>query len=483
MKLYEQLAAEMADSIAAGVLPPGARLPSVRQTCGSRRVSPSTVFQAYYLLEAQGLVQARPRSGYYVARRAGGVPEPEASHPSAVQQEVEVSALVFQVLEQLRDRRLVPLGSAFPHPSLFPLDRLAVALGKAMRGLDAWRTVEDLPPGHAELRRQIGQRYLTGGCAVDVAELVITNGAMEALNLGLEVVTRPGDLVAVESPSFYGALQALERLSLRAIEVPTHPRTGVDVAALATILEREPVRACWFMPNFQNPLGSLMPDAAKQALVQLLAQRQIPLIEDDVYGELYFGARRPRPAKAWDTQGLVLHCSSFSKTLAPGYRVGWVVGGRFAGAIARRKLMSSLATAVPSQEALSAYLRQGGFERHLRRLRTLLLARRTLALQAVARHFPEGTRAAAPEGGYFMWVELPPQVDALALHRWALAQQVSSAPGHLFSADHRFSHHLRINFGLADAAQLEHGLTVLGSLARRMAARQGGEAMPAETAN
>ncbi len=465
MKRYEQLASDIAGSIANGALPPGARLPSVRQTCSSRGVSPSTVFQAYYQLEAQGLVQARPRSGYYVANVATSVPEPESSRPSGELQDVEVSELVFQVLEHIRDRELAPLGSAFPDPSLFPLDKLAMAQSKAMRALDPWSTIEHLSPGNPELRRQITLRYLATAFAIDANELVITNGAMEALNLSLEAVTQPGDLVAIESPTFYGALQAFERLHLRAIEVPTHPRTGVDVPALAAILERHPVKACWFMPNFQNPLDSLMPDAAKQALVQLLAARQIPLIEDDVYGDLYFGTHKPRPAKAWDTEGLVLHCSSFSKTLAPGYRIGWVAAGRFAASIARRKLMSSLAAAVPSQEALSRYLQQGGYDRHLRRLRLTLLGNRAAALRAIARYFPAGTRASPPEGGYVLWIELPMGVDALALHRLALANQVSSAPGHLFSADHRFHHHLRINFGQADASALEAALKILGELA------------------
>lgn len=471
MKRYEQLAGDIAESMANGTLPPGARLPSVRQTSTSRGVSPSTVFQAYYLLEARGLVQARPRSGYYVASGAANVPEPEPSRPSGEQQDVEVSELVFRVLEHMRDRGLAPLGSAFPDPSLFPLDKLAMAQSKAMRGLDPWRTVEHLSPGNPELRRQITLRYLATAFVVDAGELVITSGAMEALNLSLEAVTRPGDLVAVESPTFYGALQALERLNLRAIEVPTHPRMGVDVPALAAILARHPVKACWFMPNFQNPLGSLMPDEAKQALVELLAERQIPLIEDDVYGDLYFGMHKPRPAKAWDTQGLVLHCSSFSKTLAPGYRIGWVAAGRFAETVTRRKLMSSLTAAVPSQEALSRYLQQGGYDRHLRRLRLTLLGNRAAALRSIAQHFPAGTRASPPEGGYFLWIELPLSVDALVLHRLALANHVSSAPGHLFSADHRFRHHLRINFGQADASELEAAIKLLGKLAGSLVQR------------
>lgn len=469
MKRYEALAHEIAESIAHGQLRPGERVPSVREASRSRGVSPSTVFEAYYLLEARGLIEARPRSGYFVSYAANGQQEPESSTPVTKGRAVEVSELVFQVLGHVQNRSLVPMGSAFPSPLLFPLHKLALATGKALRRLDPWRTVEDLSPGSAALRRQIGLRYLAMGCGVDTAELVITNGAMEALNLCLESVTQPGDLVAVESPTFYAALQALERHNLHAVEIATHPRTGIDVAALAAVMERHPVKACWLMPNFQNPLGSLMPDEAKQALVELLARHEVPLIEDDVYGELYFGAHKPRPAKAWDHAGLVMHCSSFSKTLAPGYRVGWVAAGRYAREVAQRKLMSSIAAPLPSQEGLSEYLEHGGYDRHLRQLRAALAQHRHVTLRDIAKHFPAGTRATQPEGGYFIWVELPPQVDALELHRLALSQGISLAPGHLFSADHRFKHHVRINFGHPGDKNFHAALKTVGTIARALA--------------
>lgn len=468
MKRYEVLADELADSIAQGRMSPGERLPSVRATCQSRGVSPSTVFQAYYLLEARGLIEARPRSGYFVSRAVDQHVEPAPSAPAAAGRSVEITELVFQVLGHAKNRALVPMGSAFPSPGLFPLPKLALSMGKAMRRLDPWRTVEDLSPGSAELRRQIAMRYLTMGCGVDPDELVITNGAMEALNLCLEVVTEPGDLVAVESPTFYAALQALERRKLRAVEVATHPRTGIDVGALAAVMDQHPVKACWLMPNFQNPLGSLMPDAAKQALVELLAKHNVPLIEDDVYGELYFGPGKPRPAKAWDRRGLVMHCSSFSKTLAPGYRVGWAAAGRFTAEVAKRKLMSSLAAPVPSQEGLSEYLRRGGYDRHLRQLRGLLAQQQHQVLRGIARHFPAGTKVTSPEGGYFAWVELPPSVNALELHRLALSHDVSVAPGQLFSAGNGFTHHIRVNFGHPDNKDFESALQTVGTIAKAL---------------
>lgn len=485
MKRYERHADEIAQLIHNGTLRPGQRVPSVREASRARGISPSTVFEAYYLLEAQGLIHARPRSGYYVSNRLPAAAtaearpaEPRPSRPASHSTGVAISDLVFEVLGLARDPGLIPLGSAFPGVELFPLDRLARCLASGMRKLDPRSIVQSLPPGDERLRQQIALRYGLQGQAVDAQEIVITNGAMEALNLCLEAVTQPGDIVVVESPTFYAALQALERLKLQAVQVATHPRDGIDLVALEQALARHPVKACWLMPSFQNPLGSLMPEHRKRALVELLTKHQIPLIEDDVYGELHFAPHRPPPAKAFDNPasdgnspagGLVMHCSSFSKCLAPGYRVGWVAAGRFAPAVQRLKLMTTLSAAMPSQQALSEYLAQGGYERHLRQLRRTLAQQQALALTAIARHFPPGTRVSQPEGGYFLWLELPEQVNALELHRQALQHGISLAPGPIFSADQRFAHCVRINYGHPAQARLEQALQTVGELATALA--------------
>ncbi|AKU21730.1 PLP-dependent aminotransferase family protein [Massilia sp. NR 4-1] len=466
MKLYEALADEIAGMIAKNVLRPGERLPSVRQQQERRGVSPSTVFQAYYLLEARGAIESRPRSGYYVAQRQPLVPEPDASRPDGVSTVVDVSELVFSVLDAGRERSNVPFGSAFPSPLLFPLEKLGRAAAAALRRIDPWSTVADLPPGNAELRRQIALRYQLDGVQVAADEIVITNGALEALNLCLQAVAHPGDTVLVESPTFYAALQALERIGLKAVEVATHPREGMELGALAEALEQHKPQACWIMTSFQNPLGSLMPPEKKQALVELLARHEVPLIEDDVYGELYFGAQRPALAKRYDSKGLVMHCSSFSKCLAPGFRVGWAAPGRFARNVERLKLTTSLAAAMPSQLALAEYLGQGGYDRHLRQLRGALAGQQEKMMQAIARHFPSGTRFTQPQGGYFLWVALPEGVDALVLHRCALAHGISVAPGPIFSAKRAFHHCLRLNYGHHWDAEHEAAIATLGQLAR-----------------
>jgi DNA-binding transcriptional MocR family regulator len=474
MKRYEALAEELAQSIRTGVLKLGDRLPSVRQTSTSRGVSPSTVFEAYYLLEAKGLIRARERSGYYVTAGAKMLPpEPEiSSETSGESTAVDVSDLVFEILASTKTRDVVPLGSAFPSPLLFPLPRLARSMAASLQEMDAWSTVDDLTPGNANLRRQIALRYLADGLHIQPDEIVITNGALEALNLCLSAVARPGDCVIVESPTFYAALQALERIGLNAIEVQTHPRDGIDLNALETALKRHAPKACWVMTNFQNPLGSLMPDEKKQALVDLLASYDVPLIEDDVYGELYFGSKRPISAKAFDTKGLVMHCSSFSKCLAPGYRIGWAVPGRFVEHVSRLKLTTTLSASGPAQAALADYLAKGGYDKHLRQIRHALSVQQTAMMQAVVRYFPKGTRATRPSGGYFLWLELPGQVDTLDIHRKALSLGISIAPGPMFSANRSFSNCLRLNYGHPWDARAETAVATLGRLVNAAVGRQ-----------
>lgn len=464
MSRYRNLADQTAQLIASGVLRVGDRLPSIRQACRSHDVSPITVTQAYQLLESQGLIEARPKSGYFVRpRRLQPLLEPEPTQPQGESTTLQVSDFIFQILDSVRDSRIVPLGSSFPSPHLFPLAKLGRFLASAARQLDPLATLSDLSPGNAELRRQIVLRYVAQGALVSPDEIVITSGAMEGLNLCLQAVTRPGDLIVVESPTFYAGLQAIERLGLRVVEVPSHPRSGVDLAALDRVLARYPVKACLLMLNFANPTGSCVPDERRQALLDILQRHDVALIEDDVYGELHFGPP-PLCSKALDRDGRVMHVSSFAKTLAPGYRLGWVAAGRYREAIRRQKLSTSLATAVPIQVAIANYLRQGGYDTHLRGLRRTLQAQMRSLLAAIGAHFPADTRLAEPAGGYFLWLELPPGIDSLRLHQDALSRGISLAPGPIFSAQREFGRYLRLNFGHPETPEQRAALATLGAL-------------------
>lgn len=473
MSLYETYAEDIAQAIETGILRAGERLPSVREACRQRGISPATVFKAYYLLETRGLIHTAPRSGFFVNPRSGlgRLPEPEPSRPGSGRHALDTMDLVYAILHSLKLRSAVPLGCSFPDPSLFPLEDLRHALARAMRKFGAWNTFDDLPPGHEPLQRQILKRYLAHGVPIASDELVLTNGAMSALNLCVRAVARPGRAVVVESPCSYMALQALERNGLRAIEVATDPREGVDLGHLAAILEGEDKpAACWFMTNYQHPLGALMPDDKKRELVRLLARHEVPLIEDDVYAELYHGDKPPVSAKSFDRRGLVLHCSSFSKCLAPGYRVGWVAAGRLARDVERLKLITLISGSVPVQAAISAYLHEGAYEAHLRRLRRSLAGQMAALRTAVERHFPAGTRVSRPQGGYFLWLELPDGVDALRLFEESVADHVSVGPGPIFSARKEFRNCIRLNSGLPWTPKVEEAVAKLG---RRVARHAG----------
>jgi DNA-binding transcriptional MocR family regulator len=469
-KLYEDLTHQVIALIRAGTLRCGDRAPSVRQLARERGASAGTVVHAYELLQARGYLRSRTRSGFYVSDAWRTTDQHQrASSPSRRPTRPDVSGLVFEVLEAMRSSDLVPFGSAFPGPDLFPLRQLAHLIGASTRRLGERRTLDDLPPGNEKLRRHIARRYLASGAQVGPEEIVVTSGALEALNLSLQVVTDPGDIVLIESPSFYGCLQAIESLGRRALEVPTHPVTGLDVNEVEKLLGQHRVRACWFMTAFQNPLGATLSDAARGRLVRLLSAREIPLIEDSVYADLYFGAQRPRSAKSFDRDGLVLDCGSFSKSLAPGYRLGWVAAGRFAQAVARRKIMSSVGTPIPIQAVIGDYLGQGAFERHLRRLRRALQDRQRHFLAAMEHYMPPAMKWNRPGGGYLLWAELPPHIDAIELHRQALAQGISLAPGPIFSASQSFHHAIRLNYGHPWTARTEAALRRLGQLIARAA--------------
>jgi len=468
-KLYSTLAAELGDMIRSGTLRSGDRMPSVRQLCQERRLSPATAMRAYQELEAKGLVEARHRSGYFAsALWRQSLAPPQRSRPPKRSTRVEVNDLVFNILQAARDREVIPLGSAFPSPQLFPWNKLSRYLGSSARNMDPWSTVESLPPGSEDLRRQIARRYLQSGARVDLDEIVITSGALEALTLSLRTVTRPGDTVAIESPTFYACLQAIETNGLKAVEIPTDPHDGVDLSALAQAITKHTIKACWFMTTLQNPLGATLADEKKQELVRLLERHGVALIEDDVYGDLHAAVGRHKSAKTYDRKGVVLHCGSFSKCLAPGYRLGWVAAGKYSRGVQERKIATTLATSMPIQLCIAKMLREGGYDSHLAKLRTTLAKQQVAAMVSLRKHLPREYRVSQPQGGYFLWIELAPGVDALELHRLALERNISLAPGPMFSARREFKHFIRINCGHPWTERMDHAIAEIGSLIRTL---------------
>lgn len=504
MTLYEKIANQISEMIHTGVLKQSEKLPSLRKASQIYGVSPATVQQAYFLLETQGVIYAKERSGFYInsAFKESGTkdlpvstfsqdavdfvedllqnhslsPQPYASSLSETsnaiiakpikEQNIEMSDFIFSILESHKDASHIPFGSAFPSPELFPINHLTDSMAKSLTGLThaSYELVSDMPGGSRELARQIELRYRLNGLKIQREELVITSGAMEALSLSLQAVTKPGDLVAIEAPCFYAILQILERLQLKAVEIPVDVQTGMDIEYLGDMLNNFDIKAIVLMTKYQNPTGCTMPQSHLVQLYDLVKMHQVPVVVDDVYSEVYFDAELPAYLKELDTEGLVLHCDSFCKSLAPGFRVGWVAAGRYAKQIERLKLMTTISPSVPSQLAISHYLKHRNYDRHLMRLRAELQKSQEKMLDAIRTFFPKEAKVTMPMGGYFLWVELPKEIDALELYRRALAQHISIAPGPIFSASQEFRHHIRLNYGLKWTAELDEAMARLGQM-------------------
>jgi len=444
--LYEQVAEELAGLIRKGTFRPGERIPSVRQLSRQRKISITTVLQAYMELENQGLIETRPQSGYYVQAKVSALlPEPEMSRPQPDPTLVSVRELVMMVLKDSTNPNLIQLGAAIPNTELVIPTKLNRIMASLPRQVEKEYNYYDIPPGNEPLRIQIAQRAVGLGCNLTHSDIVTTSGCLEAFTLSLRAVCQPGDTVAIESPMYFGVLQVLESLKLRALEIPTHPHDGISISALRFAIEHNSIQACLVLSNFNNPLGSCIPDENKQALVELLANHDIPLIEGDVCGELYFSGTRPAVCKAYDRKGLVLWCSSFSKDLVPGYRVGWVAPGRFRSTIEWLKYTTNVATATLPQVAIAQFLASGGYDHHLRSIRRLYASFVSQLSQAVMRYFPDGTRVTRPNGGIVLWVQLPDYVDSLVLYKQALQAGITLAPGYIFSATHQYKNFIRLN--------------------------------------
>lgn len=468
----QPLYAEMADTLrgwlTAGTFGPGDRLPSIRTLSRRHQVSINTVREAYWVLEAEGLVEGRPQSGFFVhgSRRVRPAPNPSVDLAAIVPHVVTPCALnevLPTTLGALPFQGLGLVKGSVP-PELLPEAALNGFLAAAARE-DGGKLFEyDSRKGSPALREGIARHLVDAGIGLSPEDLLVTGGCLPSVALALQTVCRAGDTVAVESPTYPEFLKLLRFMDLRILEIPSAPREGLNLPVLEWALDRHPVKAVLVVPTFNNPTGATLPDEAKRRLVALLAARQIPLIEDDAYGDLSFLDRRPPACKAFDTAGGVIYCSSFSKALSPGYRVGWVAGGRWHDEIQERKVLTAASASMPAQRAVARYLEHGNAPRRLRGLRRTL-GDRSRALTALSKTaFPEGTEWACPLGGIFHWIRLPEGSDTLKLYDRAAAEGIFFRPGPVFSAGGAFGNALRLNFsGWGPAA--EAAVVRLGQLA------------------
>lgn len=464
---YQQLAAELENQIESGLFKAGDRLPSLRTLQSRTGLSITTINQAYVEMEKRGLVEPREKSGFFVRPLLKSFSPPSmANSPAAGRpRPVTIGLENEAILAILQNEDVAPFGAALPASQLLPAKQLAQSAQKISTryfresGLDCG-SVNGVP----ELKRQIAGRIIGIGRHIDEEDVVITHGCMDAIQLCLRAVTRAGDIVVTESPTFTCYLQLIRDLGLLALEIPTDPVTGIDLEMLEKALRNNRVAACLLNPTFQNPLGFDMPAERKEQLVKMLGTREIPIIEDDIFGELYFGPSRPLSLKYFDTAGLVLCCSSFSKTLAPDFRVGWVTPGRFKDRIDRLKVNAYTVPSKLPQLILADFLKNGHYDRHLRKIRTAFKNQVSCTIQAIGRYFPEGTKLSAPSGGYILWVELDSRIDGMELFNRAWEKRICVVPGAITTNSGGSKNCIRISCGFPFTERLEGMIQELGRI-------------------
>jgi DNA-binding transcriptional MocR family regulator len=468
-RLYIQVADGLEKMIAEEVLRIGDKLPSVRVLSDEYGISMGTAFQAYYHLEGRGLIESRPKSGYYVRFNHHRFPDlPNQRKPDELSHDVTVKEMIASIYTDIAASGITNFALAVPDASLLPAAKLNKSAVYALRNTKNSCLDYEHTQGNIELRKQIAKLAFNWGANVKPDDIIITSGCLEAIYICLKAVTKPGDTIAVESPTYFGINQAIESLGLKVVEISTDPVTGVDLDHLQKSIKKFSVKACVFVPNFNNPLGSCMPDENKKKLVEIITKHNIPLIEDDIYGELYFGKTRPKNCKYYDTKGMVMYCSSFSKSLSPGYRIGWVIPGKFFVPVKAQKRIQNISCPTLTQAAIAHYLKYGRYEFHLKSLRKALHTQSLRYVQAIISYFPADTKVSRPHGGFILWLELNKKVDAFKLRNEAMKHHISIVPGKIFSAGNNYSNCIRISFGKPWNDDTDYGLMMLGKLIKKM---------------
>ncbi|NML68635.1 PLP-dependent aminotransferase family protein [Chryseobacterium sp. RP-3-3] len=465
--IYTEIADGIASQIRNGVLKAGDRLPSVRMMCQEHHVSMNTAKRVFLELESQSLIESKPQSGYFVSRLMSvKLPLPEVSRPSLIANNDEPDELISRVYENMGKKGITFFSIGIPSGDLLPQAKLKKEIINATRELKDGGTEYEELQGNLKLRRMIAVRSLQWGGNLNENDLVTTNGGMNALSFCLMALGKPGDTIAIESPCYPGILQLANGLGLNVLELPTHPTTGIEIEALRKVIPQ--INLCLLIPNFNSPLGSCMPDENKKEIVRFLSEHNIPLIEDDVYGDLYFGSSRPKCCKSFDKDGNVLYCSSISKTLAPGYRVGWIAPGKYKNKIMKLKLLHSTSSISIVNEAVANFLKSGRYEKHLHQMRRALQNNYQNYVQTIADYFPEGTKTSRPQGGLSLWVEFDKKIRTTELYDLAIKQNISIAPGRMFTLQDQFENCMRLCIGLPWTEETQLCLQQVGNLAKKI---------------
>lgn len=461
---HEKLAEQFMTLIDRGELKAGEKLPSLRILSKQQGVSLMTAYHAINNLQGLGYVESRPKSGYYVRQPRQKMAFERQSKLGKKRTPESIDELVQTVYGTNRSEAFLSFALNTPDVALLPASKLKRSILYVNRNHSESALQYGPIQGLRALREQIAVLMGNSGIEVNSDNLLVTVGCQEAINLAITACTSPGDKILIESPTYFGIFQAILSKGRIPVEVETNVETGVALDSLFEAVEAHHPAACLLVTNFSNPVGASIPDSDKERIVQFLRKKQVTLIENDIYGELYFAAKRPRSCKSFDEHDGVIYCSSFSKSLAPGYRIGWIESGRYFDQIFQAKVHQSVATSTLNQEILAHFLKNGRYDLHLKRLRKKLHTQSLCYQEKVLAYFPEGTVVSTPKGGFVLWVQLPTDIDTVDLLHKAMQRQINFAPGSLFSLEKDLHNYLRISIGRPFSAKVDQGLKVLGDM-------------------
>jgi DNA-binding transcriptional MocR family regulator len=464
--LYQELIDNIRKDIRSGRRQPGERMPSLRELCLAKNLSKSTVLHAYSYLETEGLLESRPRSGYFVKapyKKSAPIVAQRGSNPDSVPLPVSTDKVMINIMER---------GAAFdilPSKGNENENReLRQCLSRAYRRQSSYQqNYYNQPQGSEELRRQIVNQLHAGGSHLHSDDIIITSGCQSSLLMALMATTKPGDVVAIESPGFYGAIQLIEALGLRILELPSSPTGGIDIDSIEDAFKRWQVSVLIISPCYSTPTGSCISDNDKQSILALCIGSDVAIIEDDIYGELTFGLSRPRTLHSYDVTGNVLLCSSLSKCLSRDLRIGWIAPGKYSQEISHLKIVTSLSTSSSLQTGIADYMQRGLFERYLRKKR-LQLSKQCLQLQhLIPDLLPTALSWTRPAGGLTLWLELPQSINTTELYRQTNDKGITITPGALFTSQHKYRNFLRLSFAHEWTEERISALAEVGNILER----------------
>ena len=446
---YQVLAQQIAEKIHQQEFKTHQKLSSLRQFATQHAISLNTVKACYALLEAQGLIFVKEKSGYYVKERKIVAENTVPIYPDFPSHARTVSNLDLQIEIQeasIQPRR-IHLGAIQLSPELIPMDALRRSIQRALKHSQPEDFLYSDRQGHFKLRQALSEHWAEDGLFISPESIYMTNGCMAALSVLIQTLTQEGDSIIVPMPNYNGQQQLLANLNRKIIEIPSS-ETGIDLVRLEQIMQQSDARCCLLTANFQNPLGYCLTQKKKKKIADLAATYACTIIEDDIYAECSFSFQRPLPIQHWDQHGYVILCSSISKSLSSAYRVGWYCLPERYKHLHSKLMMHTVTVNTPLQLGLADLIYSRAYREHLQQLRPKLRSQvqayRDYLLQAFV---GIEIKINLPEGGYSLWIQLPDQIDSMACYYFAQQHQINIVPGEVFGEDRRYQHFIRLNAG------------------------------------